>query len=289
MKFLALSAALFLACGKGGDENLGLSSRPAVEAAIDLAGIARPGALEAALAVPAAIVDKRLGPHARTQTLALTLASGDSKESFDERWQSELDAGGHVHLLHETSRDQGMEYLALDGKLFVRPRHARWVGRDAEGDEVERLQATHAGTLGGELAVLGRFAARAEAATTVGGRSAVRVRLSRAPSPAAWKSDGEAAHAWRASLAVSALEGEAVIDAASGALLSAKLDASYRFTRDGKQVDVTLAYRSETHVGATAAIAAPDDALASLKRPRPMVDRATLLEGLVPGVESKRE
>jgi hypothetical protein len=270
---------LLPACHRGGDENLGLSR--AHDWSVDTSALARPGELEKALAVPSAEIARRLGPHRLDATTRLTLASGETRDTLDETFRLEADAAGGTHILHETSHGGGLETILSGGQVYVRPRYGKFVRRSPEGDEVERARDDVQGLLAGYLAVLGRFAARtASAPTSHNGRQAVATRLTLAQTPATFE-DSEPAHAWRKSVAVSALEGEIWIDARTGAPLEAKLDARYTAKRGDHPIDVTLAFAARIDaIGAVPAIAAPEGALATPQRARPLVDRETLLDGL---------
>lgn len=278
-------ALLFGACRQGSDENLGVAGRS--DAPLELAGLDQPGRLEAVLAAGSEGIERKLGPHQRQQTTKLVVRSGDRSDTLEEFWRTEFDTRGALHAVHETSRDEGIEWYLVDGDFFVRPRHGRFVRRHPQGDEVGRARDEQSRTLAGYLAVLGRFATREEKAVRVGERPATRVLLRLDPHPAP-PAEAEPARAWRRSLRVQALEGTVTIDTASGAVLDAHLEATYSFLREGaagekgREIAVQIAYRSLTRPGSISPIMAPSDALPGLARPRPLLDRAALLEGLVP-------
>ena len=254
---------------------------------MDLARLGQAGGLEAALAAPAAQVELALGAHLRQDSAHFTLQTATTdgrKDELDETWRTEVDDAGAIHAIHDNSHDYGREWYAVSGKLYVRLRHGKLVRRDPQGEEVERLRDEQAGALAGYLAVLGRFAAREVQPATVLGRPARRVKLTLAPAAAAL-TDEDPAHAWRRGVRVSALDGAATLDDASGALVEARLDATYTLRRGDKEIAVTLAYRSNTTLGHVARVAAPTENLADLERARPLLDRAALLEGLLPGRE----
>jgi hypothetical protein len=285
------------ACRHGSDENLGVAGR--AETPVELGGLDQPGRLEAVLAAGAEGIERKLGPHQRQQTTRLVVRSGERSDTLEEFWRTELDARGALHAVHETSRDEGLEWYLVDGDLFVRPRHGRFVKRHPQGDEVSRTRDEQSRPLAGYLAVLGRFATREEKAVRIGERPAVRVLLRLDPNPAS-PGEEESARAWRRSVRVQSLDGTVTLDAASGAVLDARLEANYSFQQavqqapqqapqqegtagaKGREITVQLAYRSLTRQGGVSPIMAPSDALPSLTRPRPLMDRAMLLEGLVP-------
>jgi hypothetical protein len=297
-----VAAAAAGGCQHGADERLGLDERSGA-ASFRIADLARPGELERALARPSTEAARRLGGYRLVTTAHLELAraaradgkseAGDSlpdplpgplKESYQETWRLEQDAQGSTHLAHEDDRGGGIELVAVGRELYSRPRYARYSRRPVEGDELERArdQAWH--VVGSYLGVLGRFAARRDAGSVAaaGGRSARRVALSLAPTPAALV-DGEPAHALRQGMKVGALEGEVWLDEADGEPLHAVLRARYTTPRaDGGLVLVSLDLKSDVEaVGGVAAIAAPEGALPPASRPRPLLDRQQLLDKLV--------
>ena len=289
------------ACRQGSDENLGLGPGPGpgmtgrAETPVELGGLDQPGRLEAVLAAGAEGIERKLGPHQRQQTTKLVVRSGERSDTLEEFWRTEFDARGALHAVHETSRDEGLEWYLVNGDLFVRPRHGRFVKRHPQGDEVGRTRDEQSRPLAGYLAVLGRFATREEKAVRIGERPAVRVLLRLDPNPTP-PGEEESARAWRRSLRVQALDGTVTLDAASGAVLDAHLEATYSFQQapsqaprpgetagaKGREIAVQLAYRSLTRQGGVSPIMPPSDALPGLARPRPLMDRAMLLEGLVP-------
>lgn len=298
ISLLGLALCLGLgACRQGSDENLGVAGR--AETPVELGGLDQPGRLEAVLSAGAEGIDRKLGPYQRQQTTKLVVRSGERNDTLEEFWRTELDAHGALHAVHETSRDEGFEWSLVDGALWVRPRHGRFVKRHPQGDEVSRMRDEQSRPLAGYLAVLGRFATREEKSVLIGERPAVRVLLRLAPHPAP-PGEEEPAQAWRRGLRVQALDGAVTLDAASGAVLDARLEASYSFLQapqhtlpqapqpdgtagaKGREVAVQLAYRSLIRQGGVSPIIAPSDALPGLARPRPLMDRAMLLEGLVP-------
>ena len=47
-----------------------------------------------------------------------------------------------MHLVHDNSRGNGFEAVALADDLYVKPRYGKFVRRKIESDELERLRAT---------------------------------------------------------------------------------------------------------------------------------------------------
>ena len=290
----ALSAALLLAvaaagCKRDSDERLGLDDKKLHE--FDPESLASGAELEKAVSISTEDAAKKLGAYKLVQSAKLQLASGEAKDALDETWVMSIDGKGGTALLHENSHDYGFETVILGGQIYVKPRYGRFVRRPIEGDEVERARDEHEGALASWLAVLGRFADRKDGgATSHLGRPAHKVILSLASSPSRLR-DKEPAHQWRRSVRVSALSGEVIVDDASGAPLKAQLDAAYTTPRavatEGEtpkgpaEVSVTLAFHSVVEdLGAVPAVEAPADATSAL-RPRPLLDKQVLLDGLV--------
>lgn len=270
---------LLVGCGHhSGDENLGLSHGGAV--AIDVARLTQPDELVKALALTGRDLDQRLGAHRMeaSSTLKLTLP-GQAPLALDETFVVESDGRGGVHVLHDNARGNGFEATALGDDLYVRPRYGRFVRRKIEGDDLERLRAAAETAAASDLRLLERFIQVREAgSSSVAGHTGVKLALSARPSPEPPAVESEPARKWRETVAVRYVDGDVVLDGRTGAPLAVRLDAGYTFTRDGKPLSATLTYKQTTGA-ATAAIAQPGD-WTTLARPRPMLDRQTLLEGL---------
>ena len=161
----------------------------------------------------------------------------------------------------------------------MKPRYGKFVRRKIEGDELERLRATAETAAASDLKLVLRFVQAREAGTaTVAGHAGVKVTLSARQTPDAAPVETEPGRAWRQTVNVRYIDGDAVLDAKTGAPLSVRLEAQYTFVRDGKPVQATLGYKQTTSAQSEA-VAPPADWTA-LDRPRPMVDRQQLLEGL---------
>lgn len=274
------TAALLLLCacsGHHGDENLGLSGG---RQSIDVAKLTQPEELVRALSLSGRALDEKLGAHRMdaTETLKLELADRETV-SLDDSFAVQADGHGGVHLLHDNSRGNGFEAVALNDDLYVKPRYGKFVRRKVEGDELERLRATAETAGASDLALIERFVQVREAGTaTVAGHAGVKLTLAARTSPDAPKKQLDAGKKWRETVKVRYIDGDVVLDGKSGAPLSVRLEAQYTFERDGKPVQATLAYK-ETTAADKFLIAAPAD-WTTLSRPRPMLDKQKLLEGL---------
>ncbi len=277
MRGAAIALIFLCACGRHGDENLGLSSGGSAN--IDVAKLTQPEELVRALSLSGRALDERLGAHKMNATATLKLALPDRQAVLEETFAVESDGRGGVHLVHDNSRGNGFEAVALADQLYVKPRYGKFVKRKIEADELERLRTTAEATAASDLRLVERFVQVREAGTaSVAGHAGVKLSLSARPTPDAKVVETESGKKWRETVDVRYIDGDVVLDAKSGAPLSVRLDTQYTFVRDGKPVQATLAYK-QTTAAATGAVAAPAD-FVTLGRPRPMLDRQQLLEGL---------
>src|SRR5438874_737901 len=112
----------------------------------------------------------------------------------------------------------------------------------------------------------------------VAGHPGVKLALAARTAPDGAKAESEPGKKWREKMAVRYIDGDVVLDAKSGAPLAVRIETQYTFVRDGKPVSATVAYKQTTGNDA-GTIAAPAD-WTTVSRPRPMLDKQTLLEGL---------
>ena len=283
-----LTSLLGPGCKRDSDERLGLDEKRA-STPLDPAELARPGELERALGTPAADVAAKLGSWRLTESATLAIGAGEKRDTLDESWKLEVDARGGTHVVVENSHGHGFETVVSGGAVYNRPRYGRFARHVPEGDEVDRARDAVQGVLAGYLGVLGRFADRKdEGDTTVGGRRARRIKLALAGSPGRLR-DSDAAHAWRKTMKVSALDGTVDVDVQSGAPLHAVLEATWTAQQPPAaeggapvEVSVKLSLRAEVdQLGAVPPIAVPEGPLLPATRTRPLVDRSILLDGLV--------
>jgi hypothetical protein len=269
---------LLCACGRHGEENLGLASGKS--ASVDVAKLTQPDELVRALSLSGKDLDGKLGAHRMDATESLKLDLGDKQTtSLDETFAVQADGRGGVHLVHDNSRGNGFEAVALNDDLYVKPRYGKFVRRKIESDELERLRATAETAAASDLKLVQRFVQVREAGTaTVAGHAGVKLTLAARSTPDATANESEPGRKWRETVNVRYIDGDVVLDSKSGAPLAVRLEAQYTFVRDGKPLQATLSYKQSTTAD-TNAVAAPAD-WTTLSRPRPMLDRQQLLEGL---------
>src|SRR5689334_20621391 len=116
---------LLLGCRGSSQENLGLSRGGT---AVDVSKLTRPDELARALALSGSELDGRLGAHRMdaSATLKLELPSHETQQ-LDDTWVAQSDGRGDVHLVHDNSRGNGFEAIAIAKQLYVKPRYGRFV------------------------------------------------------------------------------------------------------------------------------------------------------------------
>jgi hypothetical protein len=227
-----------------------------------------------ALRAPQRVVAKLLGAH-RLQASSRLRSQVPSAPEREVKLELDLriDAHGRFAAVKNTHPQHGQE-VVWDGKhLYPRLRWSKFVRRPAEPGEPAEIVDRMAGLLPAYVELLRRFTKLVpDGRVSYLGRDALRVALALEPSPPPPPALPPA-RAWRRTMAVSSLEGKAVIDARSGAPLAVELRASWRFSppaavpqRSGipEKLDPsasgTMELRFEqrvSQIGAVAAIATP--------------------------------
>jgi hypothetical protein len=276
-RFACLLVLVAAGCRGSGQENLGLSGGGS---AVDVAKLSNVDELVRALALSGRELDAGLGAHRMDATSKLQLEQpGKERQTLEESFVVQSNAKGAVHLLHDNSRGNGFEAIAVGDQLYVKPRYGRYVRSTVESDELSRLRVTSETNAAAYVRLLRRWVQVKEAGTqSVAGHAGVKLHLSARSSPDAAPAESEPGKKWRNTLQARYLDGDVVLDQKTGAPLSVRLEAAYGFERDGKPLAATLEYK-QTTVADPGAIAAPTD-FAVLGRARPLLDRQQLLEGL---------
>lgn len=286
---LALAAA---GCGASGGtsdkdlEGLVVAEKPPPRT-IDLGKVSRDAqTLAAALQLPWSRAAVQLGDHRLTITTQHEVREGNGVlETLEDTTVIDLAKDGTYRALYENQHDYGREVVYLDGKLYLRPRYARWHARAPETDtEATEIRDQMASALGAHVAI---YAHGLEVSDKGGvqeaGRAGRRLELKLAPSPKPAPRPTLTQHAWREGLTVEAAAGEVVLDDATGLPLKARIDATVAFVRDGKRLTMRLAIQQSTAPG-TVAVARPEDdqIVATPVRLREVDDRNFLLQGIAP-------
>src|SRR5262249_12061639 len=198
---------------------------------------------------------------------------GGTVEDVEELAAVDQAANGDLHASYANSRDQGRELYATGGTIWVRPRYGKFHRRPPVApDEAARTADDIYGAFAADFDLVAAAAdLREGGAASVAGRPARRGRLSRGGAAPARRG----AAGWRAGAVVEALEGEAALDAATGALLEGKLSARVAFQRDGRSFELTLeAHHVVADVGGAIAIQppGPEDSVATPGRSTEFAD-----------------
>jgi len=265
---------------KNRDENLGVVGAGG-SAALDVQQLQKPEVLVTALRLSGAERDRALGAHRRSikQTLHIEPAGRPAEDLVLESTLIS-DGKGAFHLIEDTGKTSGMEAVSTGGMVSIRPKDGQFVRRRPEPGELDRLRRTVEEPLAATLELLRpALAVERAGAADSDGRKGTRLVLRRSATPEAAPVETEPGRKWRQSVEVDSLSGELVVDA-SGVPLSARLDAVYRFRRDALAVKVTVQHTES--LGPAEPISAPANAVPPPERPRPMLDRQTLLDGLAP-------
>jgi hypothetical protein len=265
------------ACAHHGDENLGLGGK---NAQVDLARLTDPEVLLRALSLSGKALDELLGAH-RMDASAVTKLTlqGPRQATLEDTFLVQSDAHGAVHVLHDNSRGNGFEAVALNEELYVKPRYGKFVRRRVEADEVERLRAAAETNAAADLRLLSRFLIVREAGDAeVAGHAGKKLSLTAKTAPGPSVPESESGRRWRESVDVRYIDGDVILDKKTGVPLTVRIEASYTFVRDGKPLWANLSYKQTTSAD-VGPIAAPVDC-GTIGRVRPMLDRQTLLEGL---------
>jgi hypothetical protein len=277
-RVLLVATVLLAACHHEGDENLGIGDPGAPR--IDVAALANPAELLRALSVHGPALDQALGPHRMQASSSLKLELPDRhaeqlEETFDVAWD-----GKALRLRHENEQDYGFEAVTVGNRLWVKPRYGKYVLRKLEGDELERLRKVAEQPAAAWLKLLLPSVQVAEAGrVAVAGQPGVKLALSARATPSGKPVlSNEPNKAWRRTVQVKYLSGDVVVATRNGVPLAVRLEAGFTFEREGKPVNATLSFKQST-TAEPGVIETPSDYV-TLSRPRPMLDRQQLLEGL---------
>ncbi len=257
--------------------------------ALSVGPLDRPEGIAQLLGLSARARIERLGAHGWSGLSQLRVVSGERHDLLEETLGMVADGRGGRHLIHFTShagnesRAEGWEAYFLSGEYLVRPRYGPLVRRRPLGDEVERASDDLVGTGRGYWEVLGRFVQpTVDGEVKFEGRPAVQVRLMRAAEPRLFEED-DPAHAWRQTIGVDLFEGELLVDRATGVLLSERYQARYRSRRGEHDLSTEITFHAQVEeIGQVPPVGVPEGVTVvdAPARPRPLLDRQRLLEGL---------
>lgn len=251
------------------------------------------------LSEPHASVREVLGPHALTLKTSLTLRPTepgqanpalDSRVAADQtvsdtvalRWDSPDEAGPRFALEQHNDQDRGRSVVAVDGKLYAKLEHRPWTFHAVESNVHElwlddAWRAAHDAV----LFLMPGATITAEAAPGEGWQGGDAVRVTLKPGPGL-RPPG-AAQGWRSRVAFSALAGDLLVDADSGAWIS--LDATATYSLAGGSAG-PLSGQFEVHgrvaptLPEAPSVTAPQEAVALPERHRYEEERKRLLGDL---------
>ncbi len=300
----ALALTLALACG---DDDVGattasapITSRTAIrDSAPILRGEVR--ALLEALAQRHATVRAVVGPHRLTVHAVTALApvgdpatpepSVDSPrpvpQAVDDRlelvWAATQPNAPRFSLSQANDHERSRDIVVDEGVMYTRAKSRAWYHQPLQVDVFELWldDAQHAVHDAIELAAP-RLAIQAseQPGAGIAGGSAIACELSVASSSDPALFVGGDRQAWRAGAEITGVHGRVVLDAGSGAWLSADVQVAFALPGpDGRMLAGSLAVTGTVAPGA-AAVVRPEGAVPLLERTRYTVERSRLLDGL---------
>jgi hypothetical protein len=317
---VALALTALSGCHRGGSGS-GSAAAPGALLA-DGRGLTRSEVLLQLVGVPHSEVAGRMGPHRIESVTRYTITPLSSPKTGPDvtpgfradspvqpyensaAWESaaatleekrliEVDEQGTLHLSNQNDHGYGIEAVIEPQQLYMRLQHAPFVRRVPEGDEVERLRAVayESGAALLETVSSSLYLSPPSEITRLG-RPAWAVALSRQDGVAPRRTVDVPGKAWRGSVTVEAIDGQAVVDRQRGTLLELKLSVRFQASRgpvppgtpsvEGERVQVEAQH--ELHVVALGnkveLIKAPSEWVDPPMRPRPTLDKQELLNGL---------
>lgn len=243
---------------------------------------------------PGAVVPPPVVPGFKLGSPERPFDGGEAYESVASNLQEQkaiaIDSEGRVLMQSQTDHGAGVDAVFAGGLLYVRMKHTPYIRYRPEGDQVARLRtaAYEPGT-----AILEAVAPYLQLSTpteaTVQGRAAWQVKLSRLDSPSGVRPKGLQGpqSVWRTATSVDTIEGMVIVDRQKGAPLQVELRVRFVAPRtEGSSERVQVEAQHSLKVvqlgAAVAPILPPTEWSEPPTRPRPMLDRQELLNGLVP-------
>ena len=228
----------------------------------------------------AAEVVERLGPHTSITDLGFEWSGAAQPVRLEEKRRivaGRGGVGGDFLVVQENSRDQGLEVLRKDGKVYARSRYGQFRQRLRDRGMAERVRSEVQGVMRDVDALfLGRVALAPKGTESLDGRSAWKYGVSLAPE-APTLASGHALPAlvepkggrdastlrrlrFHEERVPVSLQGEIWIDAETSVVLKANLDGRLRVPAEGAEGNSQLALRVRTAlsgVGKDAQLAVP--------------------------------
>lgn len=285
-----------LGCGDEGEEASAPTEADAGTPVAERLLAGKPLVLLEVLAEPHASVREALGPHALTLKTSLTLRPTepgranpalDSTVAADQavsdtvalRWESPDEMGPRFALEQHNDQDRGRSVVAVDGRLYAKLEHRPWTFHAVESN-VHELWLDDAWRAGHDalLFLMPGATLTTQPAPGEGWHGGDAVRVTLTPGPGVRPPGG--GEGWRSRVAFSALAGDLLVDADSGAWIS--LDATATYSLPGGSAG-PLSGRFEVHgrvaptLPEAPSVATPQDAVALPERHRYEEERKRLL------------
>lgn len=278
------------------------TSRAAVDWSARLAAPTVPDLL-AALAQPHAVVRQRVGPHVLTATSDLALAPVGEPATIhppldapvvsaqavhDElqlRWATPPEPSAALFALSQKNdHERSREVMVVGQTVHVRQAHRPWYhyARDSDVTELWLDDAQRSVHDAVQLAApqLSLHTARKDGAGLQGG-PAVEITLALADTTDSSLLAAGPTQGWRRGVEIQAVDGVVVLDAGSGAWLSATVDVAYGLTgADGRPLRGSLRLQAQVAPGSPGPIEAPADSVSEPQRLRYDEEQRRLLDGL---------
>jgi len=255
-----------------------------------------------ALAQPHAEVREHLGPHRLEVTTDFELAAPDPPaEAVPEldapivrdqavhdqlvlRWDAAPESGVRLSLSQANDHDRGRDVVLLGETIHVRHAHRPWVHYPRDSDLIEQwLDDAQRSVHDAVQLAAPRLALRATPLPNAGleGGPAVEIALELAEREDPSLVAAGPTQGWRTSAEIQAVEGTLVLDASSGAWLSAAIDVRYRLPgADERAQQGQLTLQAQVAPGSPGPIEAPEGSRPLPSRLRYDDEQRRLLDGL---------
>lgn len=249
------------------------------------------------LSMDAAEVTERLGPHAYTATVTYEWSgaqgTGTNKLSETRTFRAGPGGvGGDFHGVLENSRDQGLEVMRVDGKVYARNRYGTFRQRLRDRGMAERTRAELTGAIRDVDALFrGRLHLTAQNTVTYEGRTAWRYAVDLGPEgdtgttprvlPALAEPKGGRDETTRRRLAFfdrrvpQSLSGEVLVDADTAVVLKVRLDGRIAVPANDAAgaAELRMVLESSlTEIGKDPRLQAPENFLPDADKPQGIAD-----------------
>lgn len=242
---IGVGAVGVVGCGRSSDGMLG-APMPAERRAIALDRVTEPQELDRALRQDN---DLALGGHSRATKTDIAIDSVDTHEALTLTGSVDSNGKDRLHLVHDTSHEDGYEAVLLEDRVHIKPRYLQMTWHRPEPGEVAQLRAPIEQATADYVARI----AKGATITKVASGDNVIVTISGPLGSAKLELDGK-----------------------SGALRSGTVEAKLAMERGGKPFSVTVKHEDRVLPEARP-IEAPTSSIAMPRRPRPQLDKQTLL------------